>query len=166
MTVEDIVRSRGSYIGYLGWMRRGSAPVLEGLDWSRLGKAALPDLEARRARYERLDEDLRQLGVEIEALSPRPVPNPAVEAGGLYVLEGSIHGSAEIARGLRSRPELAGLPTGFVDGFGPEGGRMWGAFVRWLAGLDFGDEEIEASAEAAEAAFARFVRELSPSTQS
>lgn len=166
MTVETIVASRESYARYLAWMQRGSAPVLGTLDWSRLDGAGLPDLAARRARYERLHEDLRQLGVEPAPRLSTIASSRAVETGGLYVLEGSIHGGSEISRGLKSKPELSDLPTGFVDGFGPEGGRMWGKFVHWLAARDFSDEEIEASAVAAEDAFAGFVREIPQASMS
>lgn len=109
---------------------------------------AIADINDRR-RTQLLEQDLRSLGQDIQALERMPAGyfksfyEDRYEAlGGLYVLEGSTLGGQLIQRHLHKvMGEEAPLHTLYFQGHGAATGPMWKQFLSALIAAAQGHEE-------------------------
>lgn len=109
----------------------------------------LPDWD-RRSRRHALAQDLAEMPLTQPAgVTGFPGMTCGALAGITYVLEGSRLGNAMLVRQVRTAP--VPLPVRFMEHGNGEG--LWPGFLRWLDGLDLGENE---EAQATEAAIAIF----------
>ena len=135
ITESQISESFESYLDYLRRFHTAYQQISLGWSWSSFDEAGLPEMNARRQRYDDLADDLKHMGVKVdphryEGEAPSDGLN-SKSVGELYVLEGSIHGGTVILKSLRKHGH-GDLPNKFLTGFGINNRLMWIQFCEWL----------------------------------
>lgn len=153
-----------TYARYLARMYGFHVPMEDLFARDRVLTAAGFDPLGRRKRA-LLARDLDALGVDARAL-PLCAALPSIVTAGdapgaigaAYVIEGSTLGGAFILARMRARlGHLIGRATAFLDGYGPETGARWKAFVALAERLLVEREARAAAAASARATFAALI---------
>lgn len=174
ISVKAITSSREDYLAYL---TNFCAAFLEAnllVNWPLLLRNQLPDFEKRQERYINLMTDILELNQSANPNPPLPTHNEdspsslATTAGALYVLEGSVHGGAQIHKRLEANlPSLRPTEFTFLQGFGPDTMKFWQRYCSWMNEIEFSQAEREQACQAAITTFAIFQKHfLTTSPQS
>ena len=165
VSLHDVTTSVEGCWDYMQKFTSACQEVGDALDWKSLEMLGIPDAAERQQRYKKLEVFSIAGSRQSAAAHPDPQRSQAVPiprmVGGVYVLEGSVHGGNEIFRSLSERFPPAELePFGFLQGFGSANAEIWRRFVLWIDGLPFSENDAQEACSAASAAFEVFKRHL------
>lgn len=123
---------------------------------SSLESQGVSDFYRDRFKTPRLEADLHSFNVrpptQVAADLPEVKSLPAL-AGALYVIEGSSLGGQIISKHLHESLKLEPEQIQFFGGYGPQTGKRWQEFQKWVGTLAFSEEETKVAVASARDTF-------------
>ncbi|UYL09417.1 biliverdin-producing heme oxygenase [Bdellovibrio sp. SKB1291214] len=123
---------------------------------SSLDSQGVSEFYQDRFKTPRIEADLQSLDAKPLVKPVTDLPSidslPAI-AGALYVIEGSSLGGQVISKHLHENLKLEPEQIRFFGGYGPQTGKRWQEFQKWMGTLDFNEEDTQVAVASARDTF-------------